>query len=428
MNSSYTSKVLFEPFNLGDCVIPGRVIKTATAETMATPDGFVTDELVKFYELYAIAGTPLIITGNLYPQASGKVYTRMIGADGDDKLDGLRRLTKVVHQHGSMICAQLSHGGRQVFQRSAVSVPVSASSVLDKLTLVKPRPMTATEIHKFVSDFAKAAERCQHAGFDAVQIHAAHGYLLCQFLTPYTNRRTDEYGGSFTNRMKLLMDVYHATRQRVGTTFPILLKINGSDALPLRKGLMTSELVEIAHILQEEGLDGMEISVGHYESGFPTIHGTFNRFYKDLIEHGVGREYPATLRFSLKYFRWLMAPISNLLWKRHEGFNLRYARQFKDKLTIPIICVGGFQTRQAMEQAIISEQCDAISSARAFIADPFLVKHLRENESGPECDFCSACLAHLGTSPVDCYNPRIKTEKDRMLAIEMEQALNKAVA
>lgn len=423
MNAFHTGNMLFEPLNIGDCVVPGRIIKTATAETMATPDGFVTDELVRFYELYAIAGTPLIITGNLYPQVSGKVYTRMPGADGDDKLDGLRRLPQAVHRHGSMICAQLSHGGRQVFQRSANNDPVSASSVLDKLTLVKPRAMTTAEIHQFVSDFAKAAERCQRAGFDAVQIHAAHGYLLSQFLTPYTNRRTDEYGGSFTNRMKLLMDVYHATRERVGGTYPILIKINGADALPLRKGLKTSELVEITRILQEEGLDGVEISVGHYESGFPTIHGTFNRFYKDLIEHGVGREYPVSQRFSLKYFRWLMAPISNQLWKKHEGFNLRYARQFKEKLTIPVICVGGFQTRQAMEQAIISGQCDAVSSARAFIADPFLVKHVRENEAGPECDFCSACLAHLGTSPVDCYNPRVKKEKDKMLAIEMEHAV-----
>ncbi len=423
MNSS-ASKVLFEPLNIGNCIIPGRLIKTATAETMATPDGFVTDELIQFYEMYALAGTPFIITGNLYPQESGKVYTRMTGADGEDKVEGLQRLTKAVHQHGSKICAQISHGGRQVFQRSAVSDPVSASNVLDKFTLVKPRSMTTDEIHQFVSNFAKAAERCQRAGFDAVQIHAAHGYLLSQFLTPYTNRRTDEYGGSFINRMKLLKDVYHATRERVGSNYPILLKINGSDVLPLRKGLLTSDLVEITRILQEEGLNGVEISVGHYESGFPTIHGTFNRFYKELIENGVGREYPTAQRLGLKYLRWLMAPVSNLLWKKQEGFNLRYAQQFKNKLTIPVICVGGFQTPQAMERAILNGQCDAISSARAFNADPFLVKHLRENKKGPECEFCSSCLAHIGASPVNCYNPRIKPERDRMLAIEIAQATN----
>jgi len=141
-NTSHINSVLFKPFNIGNCVIPGRVIKSATAETMATPEGFVTDELVRFYELYAMAGTPLIITGNLYPQQSGKVYTRMTGADRDDKCEGLQRLTQVVHQHRSLICAQLSHGGRQVFQRSAATDPVSASNILDKLTLVRPRAMT----------------------------------------------------------------------------------------------------------------------------------------------------------------------------------------------------------------------------------------------------------------------------------------------
>jgi 2,4-dienoyl-CoA reductase-like NADH-dependent reductase (Old Yellow Enzyme family) len=269
--------ILFEPLAIGKMVIPGRIIKTATAETMATPEGYVTDELLRFYEMYAKAGTPMIITGNLYPQATGKVYTRMTGADADDKIEGLKQLTRIVHQHGSMICAQLSHGGRQVFQRSANNDPVSASNVLDKLTWVKPRTMTVAEVKEFVANFANAAERCQRAGFDAVQIHAAHGYLISQFLTPYTNRRIDDYGGSFKNRLKLLLDVYHATRDRVGSEFPILLKINGSDSLPFRRGLSTTELVEIARVMQEEGLDGVEISVGHYESGFPTIHGTLDR-------------------------------------------------------------------------------------------------------------------------------------------------------
>ena len=109
MNRNCTDNILFEPLKLGNLVIPGRVIKTATAETMATPDGFVTDELVRFYELYAMAGTPFIITGNMYPQASGKILTRMVGADSADKLPGLRWLPKVVHQHGSLICAQISH-------------------------------------------------------------------------------------------------------------------------------------------------------------------------------------------------------------------------------------------------------------------------------------------------------------------------------
>ena len=199
--------------------------------------------------------------------------------------------------------------------------------------------------------------------------HAAHGYLLNQFLTPHTNRRHDAYGGSFENRLRLAREVVRETRRRVGADFTLLLKLNGDDLLPLRKGLAVDENVEIAHALVAEGIDAIEVSGGHYESGFPMTAGRFDGFYRELVTRGAGQHMNALRRFMLNRFDRVFAAVSNRLWPAREGFNLEYARRFKQTLSVPVICVGGFQTREAMEQALDNGSADAISCGRAFIAD-----------------------------------------------------------
>lgn len=410
--------LLFKPLNIGTMTIPGRIVKTATTETMSTEDGFVTDALVEFYEPFAKAGTPLIITGNLYTQRSGRVYNRMPGADHDDKLVGMARLVNSVHRHGSKICAQLSHAGRQVFQPTTSTDPVSASAVQDKFSGITPRALQLDEIHEIVLGFAQAALRCRRAGFDAIQIHAAQGYLLSQFLTPYTNRRNDAYGGSFENRLRIVVEILHETRALVGPNFPILVKLNGYDALPLRKGLTTRELLTIAKRLEAEGVDAIEISAGHYESGFPAVRGTFDLFFKALLEEGVGREYPAGKQRMLRLTRKFLTTLANRIWPYVQGFNLPYAVQFKAALNIPVICVGGFQHAKAMNAAVETGQCDAVSIARAMIADPYLVRHVRSGETGPACQFCSTCLAHIGSRALTCDHPAIARQRARMLVQE----------
>jgi len=292
---------------------------------------------------------------------------------------------------------------------------VSASAVPDLLTGTRPRALRVDEIRRIVECYAEAAERCQRAGFDGVQIHAAHGYLIGQFLTPYTNRRTDEYGGSLERRIGLLQQVFRAIRSRVGPGFPVIVKMNGSDYLPFRAGLKTRELMEIAAIMEREGADAIEVSVGHYESGFPMVRGTFGRCLRNMTQGSV-RYLPFARRWLFRVFRPVVALACNLIWRRREGFNLRYARAFKRKLSIPVICVGGFLTREAMEAAIAKGLCDIVSAARAFIADPLLYRHLREGERGPRCVYCNACVGHIGAQPVDCYHPAVRAEKDAMLA------------
>lgn len=409
--------MLFEPLNIGTLRVPGRLFKSATSETRASRDGLVTDQLLEFYEPIAYAGTPLIVTGNLYVSPAGRSTYRMCGIDSEDKVPGLRRLADLVHDHGSTLFAQLNHCGRQVIPAAVgLTSALSASAVRDPVTWTKPRPMTGREIEETVADFAAAAARAQAAGFDGVQIHAGHGYLISQFLTPHTNRRRDEYGGCLRNRMRLLLEVHSAIRSRVGDDYPVIAKLNGSDSLRGRAGLKTPELVEVARALEQEGLDGVEISVGFYESGAPMIRGSFDGFFRALVEEGAGAHMPAGRRRAARAAGPLLSRAFNALWPYREGFNLELAGQFKAALAIPVICVGGFQTSAGMERAIESASCDAVSVARAMIADPLLWMHLREGVEGPRCSYCNGCIARAGGSPIDCYDPAVKRQRDTMLS------------
>lgn len=411
--------ILFEPFSLGPLRLRGRVFKTATSETRATAEGFVTDSLLAFYEPIARAGTPLIITGNMYPSRQGKSTPLQAGADHDDKIPGLRRWADLVHRHGGALLAQLNHAGRQVFPASlGADRAVAPSDVREKVMGTRPTALTFSEVREVVESFAAAAARCREAGFDGVQIHAAHGYLVNQFLTPYTNRRKDEYGGSFANRMRLLIEIYRAVRARVDAGCAVIIKLNGSDYLPLRRGLRTDELIEIARVMQEEGLDAVEISVGHYESGLPMVRGTFNRYFPGVLDEGMGVHMSKLRRTAMRITRPLATAAFNLVWPHTQGFNLRYARRFKAALSMPVICVGGFQTREVMEQTLADGLCDAISCGRTMIADPLLYRHLRDGTTGPRCVFCNACVARVGGRPVDCYHPEVGPAKDLMLTME----------
>jgi 2,4-dienoyl-CoA reductase-like NADH-dependent reductase (Old Yellow Enzyme family) len=270
--------LLFSPIRIGALELPGRLFKTATAETRATADGFVTQEVLAFYVPIARGETPLIITGNIYVSRQGKSAPRQLGADDDDKIPGLAQMVAAVHARGGRMFAQLNHCGRQVVPDFVGAEDVvSASGVKDLLTGTQPRELRVEEIAGVVQDFAAAAQRCQRAGFDGVQMHSANGYLLSQFLTPYTNRRRDDYGGSLENRTRLAREILHAIRERVGQDFPVIMKMNGADQLPLRDGLKTPELVRAAQIMEAAGVDGGEISVGEFGCGLPMVRGTWGR-------------------------------------------------------------------------------------------------------------------------------------------------------
>lgn len=383
---------LLAPLSIGSLGIRGRLVKSATSETRGTPDGFVTDQLIEFYAPIAEAGTPLIISGNLYVSPMGKSTELQTGIDDDDKVPGLRRWVDAVHAHGVPFVAQLNHGGRQIKRVAPGPDDAVAPSAVHEPTLhVMPRELRRDELPAIVESFAAAARRARDAGFDGVQIHAAHGYLLSSFLTPHTNRRTDDHGGSLANRMRMVLDVLDAIRSSVGDDYPVLLKMNGTDLLPGREGADEDDLVAVAVALQAHGLDAVEISRAHYESPAVGMLG-------DLQEHQCDASdgWPLT---------------------GGEGYNLPQAERFTAALTIPVICVGGFLTGEAMRAALVAGRCDAVSAARGFIADPYLFRHVQTPDpAAPVCGNCNICIARLGVEPIDCYSPEIQRFRSRMLS------------
>lgn len=405
------------PLRINGLQVPGRVFKTATTETLAEEDGTISDAYLRFYEPIAWAGTPLIITGNCYIGASGKATYRTPGIDADDRVPGLRRFTEMVHSHGSRTIAQINHCGRQANPRVAgYERTIAPSAVIEKTGMTRPREITLPEIERTIEEFAAAAARGKAAGFDGVQIHMSHGYLLNEFLTPYTNRRRDHYGGSFENRLRLPRQVMRAVRERVGPGYPVIVKLNGDDLLMVKGGTSTDEFVRVALALQEDGMDAVEISCAHYESGFPMLRGRFDDFLKTYARQGQGQWLPGWRQWAMAALNRPFALYANRKWATQEGFNLPFAKRFTAALEVPVITVGGFNTRSAIEGAISAGATDAVSVGRAMIADPFLYKHLVEGGSGPRCDYCNQCVARGGRQGVDCYNPALRPARQRMLA------------
>jgi 2,4-dienoyl-CoA reductase-like NADH-dependent reductase (Old Yellow Enzyme family) len=263
-------------------------------------------------------------------------------------------------------------------------------------------PLRIDEIPGVVASFVRAAERAAAVGFDGVQVHAAHGYLLSQFLTPHTNRRRDDYGGSLRNRARLLLDVVAAIRSELPDT-PLLVKMNGTDDLPLRRGATTPELVQVARWLQDEGADAIEISRAHYESWPGMAQGNYRGFLRNSTSRGPLATASPVRKAILRTLAPVIETVAGRLRPPVEGFNLAFAEQFTETLDIPVICVGGFHTRDGIAHAIESGKVDAVSAARAFIADLFLYRNTAgiPHEVIPVCGYCNVCIATFGTTRID---------------------------
>lgn len=316
--------------------------------------------------------------------------------------------------------AQLNHGGRQIARALPGERIVSASNVREPMYGSKPTALTSEEIADVVAFFVAAAQRAQVAGFDGVQVHAAHGYLLSEFLTPHTNRRSDRYGGSLENRARLTIDIVRAIRVEL-PDFPLLVKINGTDDLPLRRGATTDELVQVAVWLQEAGVDAVEVSRGHYESWPGMVQGHYRGFLRNATERGLLAKVSPGRKAVLRGIAPVVERIAERLRPPLEGFNLEYAERFTAALDVPVICVGGFHTPDGINAPLAGGRVDAISAARAFIADP----HLFLNTLGPQpadipvCGYCNVCIATFSTTAIDCGSAEIRGRRELMITRHM---------
>jgi 2,4-dienoyl-CoA reductase-like NADH-dependent reductase (Old Yellow Enzyme family) len=385
---------LFNPGTIGTISLKNRIVRSATEEMLASNEGGITDEYIRWYTRLAKGGVGLIITGNYGVNVMGRASPRTVLVDSDEVIGGLQKVVEAVHENGAKIVAQLNHVGRQRHPDLDDRKPVAPSPVTMKYTRVKPRAMTEGEIDDTIEAFGRAAGRIKEAGFDGIQMHGAHGYLINQFLSGHTNRRKDKWGGSAENRRRFLIGVYRATRSAVGPDFPVLIKINARD--PVANGVKFDETIATCKILEELGINAIEVSDGIDElikGGIPT----------DIIMRGRNLFQRIMMRFL----------IETMVKKRArlvEGYHLPDAAAVRKSVDVPVIAVGGIRRRAMMEHALLSGQADYVALSRPFIRQPNLVNRMQTSDEDPiSCISCNRCALEMivHSNPLRCHQHKV---------------------
>jgi 2,4-dienoyl-CoA reductase-like NADH-dependent reductase (Old Yellow Enzyme family) len=385
---------LFEPAVLGRLHLRNRIVKSGTLENMASPEGLPSDATLKFYRRLARGGAGLLVTGLAYVSRAGRSYTRQHGIHNDGVIAAWKRVTETVHAQGAAIALQLAYGGRQTHPAVRVGGrSLSPSATPSFLYFTLSRRMSEEDILTTIQEFGTAARRAKQAGFDAVQIHAGHGYLISSFLSPLTNRRRDAWGGDPGRRFRFLGDVYRAVRQNVGNDFPVLCKLNMDDYLGI--GLRPSEAYQAAQQLDAMGLDGLEITGGVNETAL-----SMSRGEAPVAILGRGRGFLARL-----YFRIAMG-LQRPMARFKEAYFLNHAQRLKPTLSIPMILVGGIRRLEMAEKILEKRWADFISLARPLIREPSLPKRWQAGDRAPaQCESCNRCLGEIEKGNVlKCYS------------------------
>ncbi|MCB2185489.1 MAG: NADH:flavin oxidoreductase [Deltaproteobacteria bacterium] len=387
--------LLFTPASLGGVELPNRLVRSATYEGAALPDGGVGDELLRLYERLAQGGAGLIITGYLFVEPPGKALPRQMGAHDPALLSGLTRLVEVMHQHGARVALQLAHAGRQTTRAICGERPQGPSWQLpDALNQVSPRAMREDDIARVIAAFGRAAGLAQAAGADFVQIHAAHGYLVNQFLSPFFNRRRDAWGGNDANRFRFLREIIAEVRRQTGADYPLLVKLNAADHTP-RPGLTPPLAARYAAWLAELAVAGVEVSGGTaFYSFFQSCRG-------EVPVEELAAALPAWQRPVARYLLGRMRSQED----HTEGYNLPAAALLRPALgPVPLIAVGGLRTREALEGVLARDEARLVSLSRPFLRQPALPRLLARGDlTRVSCTSCNLCLAALVRGePVAC--------------------------
>lgn len=348
---------MFTPAKLGDLPLPNRIMRSAVWEAMADEAGFVTDALVDCNRELAEGGIGLIILGYSYVQPNGRQQPGQTALFSDEHVPGMKRVTDAVHAAGGKISTQIVHVGPQTNpDMIGGEAPVGPSAV-DHSIFGTPRALETEEVWQIVEDFGHAARRSVEAGFDAIQIHGAHGYLVSQFISPLWNQRTDEFGGSLDGRMRFATEVYQAVKKNAAD-LPVFIKLNIDDFV---EGSATPEdTLPLAAKLDELGIDGIEVSAG------------------GALSRGRG---PARTKIKKP---------------EDEAYLMDLARQVRSKVDCAVIGMGGFRSPAVINEILESGDVDFVSMARPFIREPRLLERWRAGDKSRSlCESCNGCFKTL---------------------------------
>ena len=366
--------MLFDEIAIGGLVLPNRILRSATWEGMATDRGEVTDRMVTLYEDLARGGAGLIVTGFAYVVPAGKALPGQLGIHKNDHILGLRRVAEAVHAHGGRVVVQIVDAGVQS-QSSLLGgrLPRGPSSLTAEDGSPLAQAMSTDELEAVIDAFGRAARRVREAGFDGVQLHLAHGYLLNQFLSPGRNRRQDAYGGSPEARRRAVLQAYAAVRAAVEDDFPVLAKLNATDMVP--DGLQLEEATACAQALAEAGLDALEISGGIPAAG-------------KLGAVRPGIESPG----DEAYFRSECGAI-------------------KRTLDIPTYLVGGLRSPAVMREILEAGDADGVALSRPLIREPDLPLRWRAgSRARSACISCRGCLKAGMRGGIHCVDAKRQAE------------------
>jgi 2,4-dienoyl-CoA reductase-like NADH-dependent reductase (Old Yellow Enzyme family) len=359
----------FESTSIGSLEVANRFVRSATAEYLSDEDGRPLPELTEMYRALAEGGVGLIITGHAYVHRSGRCRVQMSGIHEDALTPVWSEVTAAVHEAGGAIAMQINHGGRQCDPAAVDGLTLAPSPIPVNAESTRPVELNEREIAGLIRAFADAAGRVQEAGFDAVQIHSAHGYLINSFNSPASNWRRDAWGGNLPRRVRFLEEVAVAVRDVVGDDYPLLIKLGTVDFV--RDGLTEQEGVEIIRHLADMGFDAVEIS------------------------GGIGR---GNMRTGIN------SP-------EKEAYFLPVARKARYATDLPILLVGGFRSREVMERVLDEGSTDLISLCRPLIREPDLPNRIRDGQDAATCISCSQCWPREGELGISCHYQKT-TEPD----------------
>jgi 2,4-dienoyl-CoA reductase (NADPH2) len=424
---------IFEPLKFRNLTVKNRVLRSNISGRFDNYDGSGTQARINWEERFARNGVGAIISSYSPVDVRGRILPNYATIDRDERIPFWRRVGEAVHRHDCKFILQLSHSGRQ---QDVGGVENRGLKALSSTGKTEPfhgfqcQAMTLEEIERTIQRFADGARRAREAGLDGVELHAANGYLITQFLSSGINDRDDAYGGSLPNRARFLLDIVRRIRGEVGDDFHLQVKISAidyNDAVIFweKPGNTLADSVAICKWVEEAGADAIHVSSG---SMFPHPRNPAGGLPADIA----GETYDSMLSSGVYTFRnyllaryRLLRPIFRYLWNRTtkgivvEGLNLESSAAIRREVSVPVLCTGGFQTASVIREAIDRGDCDGVTVARPLIANPDLVKIFasgRERAEKP-CTYCNKCLVNVIENPLGCYElSRYGGDRERMVA------------
>jgi 2,4-dienoyl-CoA reductase-like NADH-dependent reductase (Old Yellow Enzyme family) len=390
--------------NIGKMEVKNRFVRSATLENMAKETGEVTEDLIKLCSTLAKGEVGLIIPGYLYIHPLGKAFKYQTGIHNNNLVPELKKLVDAVHKEDGKIALQIVHAGMQTFEGLIGTLPAGPSAdIFNPISLRYSREMTEEEIQETIRAFEDAAKRVVESGADAIQLHAAHGYLINQFLSPFYNQRKDQWGGSEENQFRYLKELVVRIKKIIPTEMPFLVKLNTLDYTP-DEGITPDLALKYTERLVNLGIDAIEISCG--SSNFSI----FNMCRGDVPVQEIIQFMPESLvELATQVFQEMVGQ-----YNMEEAYNLHTAKIIKPIMgSTPLILVGGLRNKVMMEDILEKNHADFISMSRPFIREPFLVKNFKEGKQDrASCVSCNRCLAAVPNDlPVRCYTNKFPGEK-----------------